>query len=349
MIKLNQINQIPQGLLELEDISKLHTILPRPTLLHIEGSDPRPLFVSVLLHANESTGFFAIQSLLKKYQQHPLPRSIMTFIGNIEASKAQVRRLDGQPDYNRVWPGGNCDGCAEADLMQQVIDTVSATNPFASIDIHNNTGKNPHYGCINKLENEFLHLASLFSRTVVFFESPKGVQSMAMAEHCPAITLECGKPDEPHGIEHARDYVDTVLHLESLSNKAITDHDVTVYHTVARVLVPESTKFDFKAEHEPKPESSDHDVCFETNFDKLNFSELAQGHVFGQVRTEDNPPVHIQAIDDDDNIVTQEFFTVRDNKLTLNKVVMPAMITLDKKIIRQDCLCYLMEPLDHLN
>ena len=52
---------------------------------------------------------------------------------------------------------------------------------FASIDIHNNTGLNPHYGCVNRLDPPFLHLATLFSRIVVYFKRPLGVQSAAFA------------------------------------------------------------------------------------------------------------------------------------------------------------------------
>lgn len=351
MLQLNQINSIPPGLLELQDITELHQIIPQPTLLHLQGDNEQPLFVSVLLHANEPTGFFAIQSLLKKYQQHAMPRSLIIFFGNISACQAGVRRLPDQPDYNRVWPGGDHPESPETQLMQQVVDIVAEKKPFASIDIHNNTGKNPHYGCINKLGSEFLQMAALFSRTVVYFESPKGVQSMAMAELCPAITLECGKPDEPHGVEHAADYVDTIFHLEQFNKKPVTEHDVTVYQTVARVVVPDTIEFDFKAEP-PISESveaqvirSGHDICFEANFDKLNFSALQPGHVFGQVQ-KSSGPIPITALDDDSTDVTTCYFSITNDRLTLNKTVMPAMITLDKRVIRQDCLCYLMEPLE---
>lgn len=343
MIQLNQLDFIPSGLLELQDITQLNTILPHPTLLHLKGHQPQPLFVSVLLHANEPTGFFAIQSLLKKYQDQSLPRSLIIFIGNIEASKAGVRRLPGQPDYNRVWPGGDHPESPETQLMQQVTDIVAEAKPFASIDIHNNTGKNPHYGCINVRDNEFLHLAALFSPTVVFFESPKGVQSMAMAKICPAITLECGKPDEPYGVEHAMEYVDTVLHLEKLATQHHPEHEVTVYQTVSRVIIPDNKTFDFQRGQAKAADKVD--LCFEQDFDQLNFSELLPGHVFGRVAVNSDQEFPIVALDDNNRDVTADFFSLRDNHLRLNKLVMPAMITLDKQIIRQDCLCYLMVPI----
>ena len=99
-----------------------------------------------------------------------------------------MRHLDGQPDYNRVWPGSETDGTAEHALMRDVMQRMADREIFASIDVHNNTGLNPHYACVNVIDNRFLHLAALFSRTVVYFLRPLGVQSMALAKLCPAVT-----------------------------------------------------------------------------------------------------------------------------------------------------------------
>jgi len=90
---------------------------------------------------------------------------------------------------------------------------------------------------------------------------------------------------------------------------------------------------------------TNHDICFEANFDKLNFSDLHPGHIFGQVSS-DSKPIPVTVLDDDNKEVTTDYFSITNNKLTLNKPVMPAMITLNKKVIRQDCPCYLMEPLE---
>jgi len=246
MLKLNIINEIPDGLLELSSSKDLQQIFEQPTLLHLQGSNKKPLFISVLLHANEDTGFIAVQKLLKKYQNKTLPRSISIFFGNIAATKKGVRRLKGQPDYNRIWPGGNHPECDETRLIQQVADEMALLEPFASIDIHNNTGKNPHYGCINSVDDEFIHLAALFSHIIVFFETPKGVQSMAMAKLCPSVTLECGQPQQAHGVEHATDYLDTVLHLNDIKHTPLNRHNYEVFQTVARVTVPENCTFSFR-------------------------------------------------------------------------------------------------------
>ena len=194
---LNELNSLPEHFLETR-VEDLFTLINKPTLIHLSATNPKyknsgPLFICTLLHGNESSGFYALQNLLKKYGEKNLPRDISIFIGNVEAAAQNMRRLDRQVDYNRIWPGSHEDFLAEAHMVKKVCDIMQEKSPFASIDIHNNTGDNPHYGCINKLHKDYLALSGLFSNTVVDFTSPKGVQSSAFAEFCPAVTLECGQ------------------------------------------------------------------------------------------------------------------------------------------------------------
>lgn len=339
MLKLQKLNSIPDGLLELEKISDLYKIIPQPTLMHIKGENTQALFVSVLIHANEDTGFFAIQSLLKRYKNKPLPRSLSIFFGNIEASKQGVRHLDNQPDYNRVWPGSDLPECDETRLMQDVFDSIATLQPFASIDIHNNTGENPYYSCVSQLDKSFLHLASLFSRIIVFYETPKGVQSMAMSELCPALTIECGKPHLAHGVEHATDFVDTILHLETIEPDATYKPDVDIYRTVARVTIPKNISFSFANDSDTNTNLSD--ITFAADIDRINFTQLPANTVLGKIRPESNS--RLTAWDNHEKDVSDSYFAIEGENLVLKKSVMPAMLTLDKKIVRQDCLCYLME------
>jgi succinylglutamate desuccinylase len=134
------------------------------------------LFVSVLLHGNETTGWQAVRQLLRCYRERELPRSLSLFIGNVRAARYGQRRLDGQPDYNRIWGPGST---PEHAMAEAVLRQMRQRGVFASVDIHNNTGTNPHYACVNYLDPSTLHLATLFGRTVLYFRRPEGVQSMA--------------------------------------------------------------------------------------------------------------------------------------------------------------------------
>lgn len=344
---LTILDHIPDGLLTCP-ATELYRILPGPTLICLPGRRPQPLFVSVLLHGNETTGLAAIQSVLADYPQQPLPRALILFIGNVAAARHGQRRLDGQPDYNRCWPCGEFhDGCAgdspEHRMMRQIVDLLRKQKVFASIDVHNNTGLNPHYGCINRLDSGFFHLATLFSRTVVYFIRPRGVQSMAMSELCPAVTVECGKADQPHGAAHAAEFINTCLHLAELPSHPVAAHDMDLYHTVATITVPPhiSLRFDGQGSLAAEPA----DLHLLPDLDHLNFQELAAGITLGYV----NPGqrgIPLQVTDEDGKDATDRYLRLVAGELHTAREVMPSMFTLDVDIIRRDCLGYLMERVD---
>ena len=331
---LNELETLPAGILEAR-IDGLAELLRGPTLVHLPGRHPEPLFLTVLSHGNEGTGFYAVQDLLRSYRERELPRALSIFFGNVTAAAEGQRRLDGQADYNRVWPGSLDTESPEAAMMQQIVDTMRARKAFASLDIHNNTGINPHYACINRVDNQFLHLAALFSRTVVYFIRPLGVQSMAMSTICPAVTIECGKPEHKYGVTHARDYIDACLHLSELPQHPVASHDIDLFHTVATVKVPDSMSFGFG--------EADVDLRLLSDIDHLNFRELPAGSRLGWLREGVDGLLDVR--DDNDQQVFERYFRIEDGVLTSTSPFMPSMFTLDERIIRQDCLGYLMERL----
>ena len=325
-------NHIPSGLIDAR-ADQLLDFLPGPTLLHLPGRRQPALFVSVLLHGNEPTGLLAVQQLLRRYDSTVLPRALSLFIGNVTAARVDQRRLDGQLDYNRIWPGQG--DTAEHGMVAQVMDEMRRRGVFASVDIHNNTGLNPHYACVNRLTAPFLQLASMFGRTVVYFTKPYGVQSMAFAELCPAVTLECGQPGKAFGVEHARDFVDACLHLAQVPDHAVAPQDIDLFHSVAVVTVPPQVDFGFG--------NGAADLNLLEDIDHFNFSELPMGTCFGWAAS---PQGRLMCQNEHGEDVSDHYFAYRDGRVELVKPVMPSMLTLDRRVIRQDCFCYLMERLE---
>lgn len=333
---LTVYHHLPEGLLQLP-ASRLHERLPGPALIHLPGRREQPLFVSVLLHGNEDTGWLAIQAVLRKYAQTGLPRALSLFVGNLEAARMGLRRLDGQPDFNRVWPGAPETEGPEYRMMRQVVDDLARRHVFASVDVHNNTGLNPHYACVNVLSQPFLHLATLFSRTVVYFIRPLGVQSAAFARLCPAVTVECGKAGSAGSVEHAATFLEACLHLSGFPLHAVTPRDLDLFHTVATVKVPEALSFGFGAHGQ--------DIDFVPDLDHLNFRELERGAILG--RTRPGSRACLLAVDEEGRDVGARLFDCGSDQIRLKKPLMPAMLTRDERVIRQDCLCYLMERLHY--
>jgi succinylglutamate desuccinylase len=332
MSPLTILNTLPGGFLAAR-AAELSGILPGPTLLHLTGRRVDPLFVSILLHGNEDVGLLAVQKLLRSVDSLTLPRSLSIFVGNVVAASAGVRRLDNQPDYNRVWPGADDDGTSEHAMMRQVTAEMESRRVFASIDLHNNTGRNPHYACVNRLEFPFLHLASFFSRTVVYFQRPRGVQSMAFARLCPAVTCECGKVGNAAGVRHAADFLEGCLNLSEIPSHPVAVGDIHLFHTVATVKVPAATSFSFS--------SRDSDLLFPSDLESLNFQELQTGVVLARSRPASNARLEVRDVSDRE--VSADFLKIEADAICLRRPVMPSMLTSNELVIRQDCLCYFME------
>ncbi len=273
-LELAIYEQVPDVLLDVP-ATHIWRHLAGPSLFRIPGRHEPPLFVSVLLHGNEHTGWAALQTILRNHIRRPLPRTLLVFVGNIAAAKADVRTLASQIDYNRVWPGTAMPTAPEAALMREVFDVVQRHAPVASIDIHNNTGNNPHYACVTRLDDPTLHLARLFGRTVVYFEKPVGVQTGAFATLCPAVTVECGRSGDAAGVDHVVEFVSSALGLSQWPHQPVPDSDLDLMRTYAIVKVPTDASFSF--------DGADADLRLRPDLDLLNFSELAPGTSFGRL------------------------------------------------------------------
>ncbi len=330
---LHHYAEPPPGLLEVP-ATALRELLGGPSLIEIAGRRQPPLYLSVLLHGNETTGFEALQQVLRRHRNGTLPRSLVVFVGNVEAAAFGLRRLDGQPDYNRIWAGGEDADTPEARMAAEIVARMGRRGLFASIDIHNNSGRNPHYGCINRLDPRYVGLASLFSRTMVYFRRPASVQSIAFAELCPAVTVECGRPGQAAGIEHASDFIESALHLADVPDRPASD-DIGLFHTVAVVRVPETQPFGFGGQGEG--------IRFIEDLDHLNFQELPAGTLLGYWGGQAVP---LLAEDEGGRDVSDHYFAVRNGGLLAKRRLMLSMLTLDTRVIRQDCLCYVMERME---
>lgn len=333
------LDHLPTGLLDCA-ATQLHQYLSGPTVIHLPGERLDPLVVCVLQHGNETSGWEAIRRLLRhRYSRDPLPRSLILLIGNVEAAQHRVRHLQHQPDLNRCWPGSELQPTEWHDLLASLTQHIKSHAPFASIDIHNNTGKNPHYAAVNTLTPQSLQLASEFSKTVVFFTKPTGVQSQAFAHFCPAITLECGLSHEPDGADHALAYLDHILRLPELPNQFPAPGHVELYQVFATLTVAPELDFCFC----PKwPETTEETMLvFPEKLDEHNFTEWSPG--FPIAKTTSKSVAAFRAIGDDGRDLTHECFYWEDHIIRTKRPLMPAMLTADPFAVRHDCLCYLME------
>lgn len=333
-IKLDIIHNIPNGLLSI-DPRDAFTVLPNPTLIDLSSPyNKPPLFIATLLHGNETSGFYALQRVLKPYLsgEKVLPRDLILLIGNVRAAQKFQRRLVGQVDYNRIWAGGSL---PEHAMATEVLDYLRARQIFAGIDIHNNTGYNPFYSCVNIINPASVHLAKKFSNQVVYFTRPYETLSVALNQFTTAVTLECGRSGEAAGVERVCHYVEEVLNLPQLEMSRVNNNDVNMYHSIARIRLPVEATVTF--EKTPQPSF---DFTFIETIENLNFDELAENTCIGWC-TNDNFKLIVTNEDGED--VSEEFFRYDNGEVRIKRPIIPSMFCTSETIIRQDCFGYIMQ------
>lgn len=328
-MKLNILNEIPEELYSCGP-RDVHSVLGGPTIIHLKGKNTKAVFLSVLLHGNETTSFLVLQKLINEYKNKDFPRDIIIFIGNTVAAAEGQRHLPEQPDYNRVWKMGKT---PEHTLATEVFIYAKQFDLFANIDMHNNTGKNPFYACINLISDNYVELASMFSEQIVYFTEPSEVQSMAFAELCPSVTIEAGLPGNPEGTIAVFEFVQDVLHLNEFQEKFDHSH-VEVYHTIGRIRVKKEATVDFDYS-----ESSKSDLSFIEEIDSKNFELLKKNTSLGYINNKDI----IYVLNNAGDIITNDILDITSDKVKTNRMLIPSMFTKDVYVMKEDCLGYIME------
>lgn len=331
------IKEIPPDFLNVRP-NEITQIINRPTLLHLPGEKDAPLFISILLHGNEFSGLTIIQEILKKYHNQILPRDLIIFIGNPQACALGVRHLAGQRDCNRIWRGGDSH---EHLMAKAVLQYVKEQNIYAAIDIHNNSGRNPIYGCINRKSEDFVKLAQSFSSDIVYFIRPDSVLSLALAQVCPTTTIECGLPGDPQGIISGVKLIQTILSQDEKWREDQLQIDY-VYYTYATLYIAPDSTISFQ-----NPSSGNHHFCLINQFDELNFQELDPGFVLGQI----NDPERIKLIDQQGINIFEQTFSIIDDDWVVKSPFIPSMFTKNIDIAKSDCLGYVMAqiPIDRFH
>lgn len=336
---LHHLDALPDDLLA-SPAERLLEKLDGPTLISLEGKNPLPLFISVLLHGNEHSGWNGLRRFLST--SGALARSTTIFIGNLQAAAADRRTLPGQQDYNRIWRGADE---PEATLVREVRAVIDARPWFAAIDLHNNTGHNPHYAVLTDVSAQNLGLARLFSDQAVLVEEPDTVLTRAFDGLCPAVTLELGPIADDQSDERCRDYLERCFALDKIP--AARQEDLTLYRALARVHVAERAAAAFRfadgSDATARVPESDSSLVLTGGVEGVNFHRLPAGFEFGSGGGELGDMLTVLDVDHRD--VTHEYLELVDGKIRLSRSVTPAMYTIDPIVVRQDCLCYFMEPI----
>jgi hypothetical protein len=133
-------------------------------------------------------------------------------------------------------------------------------------------------------------------------------------------------------VDRAAEFLDAALRLTELPEQDIAPGDVHLFHTMVTLKIPADVTLSF--------DGSPADLHFRSDLDWFNFRELAPGTLFAGVSRHGLVP--IEAFDEHGREVTNDYLECRGDEVRLRQLCMPSMLTLDERVIRQDCLGYLM-------
>ena len=305
---------------------ELASILHTPTLFDFSSSEQAPFFLSVLLHGNETSGWDALRTLVQEeYQNKNLP-SCLILIGNVQAAQHNKRMLDGQPDFNRIWEGGSSPYAKWAD---DVISFLETKHPWFALDVHNNTGPNPHHSIVTSIDATTMSAARLFSQTAIFAQQPPGVLTRRTSAFCTSITIEAGLPEDPGSAARAREYISVLWKAGTVPETDTSDQEL--FQNNVRVLIENADTI-----------TDDQVPKFAPKLYRYNFKIIPEGTELARLVVDH---ARLRAVDEDQRDQTRTFLTYKGKNVSLRRDTILSMYTEDPRIARQDCVCYFLEPL----
>lgn len=311
-----------------------------PTLLRLEGHDrTRTRAVATLLHGNEPSGIRAVHAWLRA--GHVPAVNTLFFIGSPEAALAPPgfahRMLPGRPDLNRCFlPPFET---PEGRMAEGLLATLRTQQVEALVDLHNNTGDNPPYAVLTRVDAARLGLASLFADVCVHSDLRLGTLIEATEGDCPGATIECGRAGDPEA--DAAAVRSLALFLETDQIAAQPERDIPILESPVRVSMRAGARIAFG--EAPVPGA---DLTVVGDIDRHNFDRLEPGHPVGWLA--DGAAWPIEARGADGKEVSRELFILRDGRLETRIEGVPVMMTTDPVVAEADCLFYMMQPRDRI-
>ena len=155
------------------------------SLIFHEGNFENTILISTMLHGNETSGLDILKKVPKKIENINDRRNILILLGNPKAFHENKGLLKVNLDHNRIWT--TKESRPDNLTAQKVINHFIEHDFLCAVDIHNNTGKNPLFSCLNRLDKKTLGLAQMFGTDVLFFEDPETALSTFMGRFCPSM------------------------------------------------------------------------------------------------------------------------------------------------------------------
>lgn len=286
--------------------------------------------VSVLVHGNEPSGFFACHQLLKTGFRPAWNTAWV--ISSVRAARTAPafthRHLPGEYDLNRRFGVHPVDDPVTA-LAFDITDYIRERQPRWVLDIHNTSGRGPAFGVAVANSNAIARLLSPFTDRLIVTHLVVG-SLMEQNFNCPVVTIECGGATDPAAHACASEGLRQLLASPALP--AIPSQ-LTLYQHPVRVQLRPGLSLAYA-----DSACTEAVLTLRSDIERLNRVVARAGTCFGWLKA---PLAEaLSAVNDQRQDVIERLFEVNEGVLQ-NRVPMQVfMATPRADIALSDCLFY---------
>ncbi len=308
--------------------------LPGPVVIELEGTDKTAPWkaISVLVHGNEPSGFFAVYRYLK--ERHIPRSSVALIISSVRAARHAPlfshRMLTGEYDLNRRF--GMSQPQDVVSSLAAEIEQYLRSKPFEYVvDLHNTSGNGPAFSVATHKSTQVQKLASYFCESQVVTQLIVG-SLMEQNFNCPVVTIECGgsKQTEAHKLAYSG-----LINLLQSDNWQERQASVSLFEHPTRLCVKRGCSLEYANQLDP-----DCELTLIENIEQLNYSGLLKDQVVGWLNT----PISqtLTAISEDGKEHVNDYFYQQGTELRAKQNLKVFMATPRKDIALADCLFYVL-------
>ncbi len=306
--------------------------LKHPTVIEIAGEESqRWRVVSVLIHGNEPSGFFAAFEFIK---QNIKPRTNMAIIiSSVRAARHSPefthRYMPGEFDLNRRFGLLNChDNVTE--LARQLTEYIRNKCPEHIVDLHNTSGSGPSFAVSISDHESVRKMASLFTRRMVVTQLIVG-SLMEQNFNCPVVTIECGGAQDKESHKVA---FEGLCAFAQVDNITLLDPGlIELFVHPVRVKAQQGISLDYN-----EAADNDVDITLRRDIERFNFGITPARTPIAWLNRCMNDCMEV--INDQGENVTHQLFEMQDNQLLLKTDLRIFMATGRADIALSDCLFY---------
>jgi predicted deacylase len=308
-----------------------------PAAIRIAGRERAETRALVtLLHGNEPSGVVALRRWLADGAQPATDVLIVVAAvdAGLEPPGFANRMLPGRRDLNRCFgePSDDVDGR----LARAIHDLLTDAAPVALVDLHNNSGHNPPYGVLTRVDDARLHVLSLFANACMVSNLRLGTMVEALEAATTCVTVECGRSGDPAADDVAYEGICRYLGRRELPRGELPG--IALFTDPIRVQIASGISVAFG----DAPTSGVH-LTLVPEIESFNFGSIEAGRRIGWVSA--GPwPLAARGADGVDR--SQELFELRGHELVARRPLVPVMMTTDARVAIADCLCYVVQRQD---